>query len=1037
MLIGRDRELDELTGALADTERGRGRLVLVVGEPGIGKSRLADERATRAAGRGARVTWGRAWEAGGAPAYWPWIEVLRDLLRDVDRTEPGLAEIAQIVPDLGAGLPQPPPLEPAQAVFRLFDAVASLLHRRAQGAPLVILLDDLHAADLPTLSLLHFVSRGLKRAPVLLVGTYREVEGRMTPEVADLLARITREGSYLALARLDRDQVASLVVDSGVSDPALFVVEILRLLREKERAGAPAISNAIPSGVREVIRQRLQVLSPETRALLEAAAAVGRHIDLELLAQLAPLDRLAEASRADVLIESARGRVSFSHVLIRDVLYAELAPSRRQELHRRAAAALIARADAASLVEVVHHLFAAGDERAVEWARRAAAGERDRLAFNDAVELLERALSALPGEREAERVDVLLELAGAQLAAGQVRRGRETCLRAIALARKRGEAERLAHGALTYGDVFTFAVIDPVLVELLEEAVAALPERDGPLRARLLARLAAARQPDPRDPEPAMAIARDAIAMARRVADPPTYLSVLQAATSALLYFADPAERIPLNQELVQLAGRAGDKVRVLRGHHRLCVDYLEQGDVMRADASIEAYERLAREVGHPAYLWKGPLLRAMRRMMQGRFAEAEELAAEAAEAAAGTEEPDRAISFMLHRIGFCRVAARHDDLADLAEQAARDFSPVVEDSYLRSIIAGVQARLGLGALARATLGDLGDDVSWARGRMHLVWLAEVADAAGDAALAEKIHPLFEPIAGRTHAWGVASMVCEGPLARAQGLSARDHDRAARHFEDALLRVDALGAPPHRARIELEYAAMLVRSGQSGDRAQRLLDSAARTGEELIMPALVAAARALMSGAVPAPALPEVVGFELRREADFWAITCDGAVFRLRDSRGLQILARLVASPGREHHVTDLLAPAGEAGHVEDAGEALDRQAIAGYRERLTDLKEQLARAEEWNDEGRAAVAREEIEFLAGELARGVGLGGRPRRAAASSEKARVNVRRRLLDAIDKIAEHSPTLGRHLTWAVKTGTFCVYHPAGPRRQGTT
>ncbi len=137
-LFGRDRELGELDEALAGAAEGRGRLLLLVGEPGIGKSRLAEAFADVAAARGATIAWGRAWEAGGAPAYWPWIEVMRDLLLDrLDPCAPGLAAAAQILPELRErlpGLPSPPPLEPAQALFRLFDAVASLLRHFAREA---------------------------------------------------------------------------------------------------------------------------------------------------------------------------------------------------------------------------------------------------------------------------------------------------------------------------------------------------------------------------------------------------------------------------------------------------------------------------------------------------------------------------------------------------------------------------------------------------------------------------------------------------------------------------------------------------------------------------------------------------------------------------------------------------------------------------------------------------------------------------------------------------------------------------------------
>jgi hypothetical protein len=158
-------------------------------------------------------------------------------------------------------------------------------------------------------------------------------------------------------------------------------------------------------------------------------------------------------------------------------------------------------------------------------------------------------------------------------------------------------------------------------------------------------------------------------------------------------------------------------------------------------------------------------------------------------------------------------------------------------------------------------------------------------------------------------------------------------------------------------------------------------------------------------------------------------------VFRLKDSRGLRILALLIASPNRELHVTDLSAPDGQGGHVEDAGDMLDAQSIASYRERVADLREQIAEAEDWADQGRVARMQEELEALTGELARGLGLGGRARRASSSSERARVNVRKRVQEAIARISEQNPTLGRHLESAIKTGTFCAYYPGRSPRPG--
>jgi uncharacterized membrane protein len=167
--------------------------------------------------------------------------------------------------------------------------------------------------------------------------------------------------------------------------------------------------------------------------------------------------------------------------------------------------------------------------------------------------------------------------------------------------------------------------------------------------------------------------------------------------------------------------------------------------------------------------------------------------------------------------------------------------------------------------------------------------------------------------------------------------------------------------------------------------------------------------------------------FVLTREGEVWTIHAD-TTFRLSDSRGLSMLAELVKNPGREFHVTDLAAPRGEVGHIEDAGDALDPQAITAYKQRLEDLRDTEAEACSHNDTARAERAREEIEAITEELARGVGLGGRARKASSTTEKARVNVRQRLQAAITRIAEHSPALAKHLRQSLRTGSFCRYDP---------
>jgi len=218
--VGRERELSQIGAALDGAAAGRGQLVMLAGEPGIGKTSVADRAAALASERGFTVLWGRCWEAGGAPAYWPWLDLIAELARALDEATlarvlgDGAALLGEIVPELRARLPEAPagaapPVDEGR--FRLWRAVSALVHEAAKAKPAFIVLDDLHAADQSSLSLLHFLARQLRPMRVLLLGSYRDVEARMDAATGDLLARVEREGTTLSLARLDRDASARLV----------------------------------------------------------------------------------------------------------------------------------------------------------------------------------------------------------------------------------------------------------------------------------------------------------------------------------------------------------------------------------------------------------------------------------------------------------------------------------------------------------------------------------------------------------------------------------------------------------------------------------------------------------------------------------------------------------------------------------------------------------------------------------------------------------------------------------------------------------
>ena len=448
VFVGRQRETGDLKACLEDALSGRGRLVTLVGEPGIGKTRTAQELATYAGLRGAQVLWGRSYEEQGVPPYWPWIQAIRSYVRERDPEQlssemgSGAADIAEVVSDVRErlpGLPPAPKLEPEQARFRLFDSITAFLKTASHRQPLVLVLDDLHWADQPSLLLLQFVARELAGARLLLIGTYRDMELSRQHPLAEALGELNRERLFqrVLLRGLSQEDVGRFIeMTSGNSAPQglieavhtqtegnpLFVTEVVRMLvQEGELSGDPSTGSRrtgetdswtirIPEGVREVIGRRLNRLSQRCNEALTVASILGREFTL---AQLSPLveevseDRLFEvleealAARVIEELPQSVGRYQFTHALIQETLAAELSLTRRVRLHARIAQALeqLYGDDAeAHAAELAHHFAQAqtltGPEKLARYSL--VAGERAlaSYAFEDARAHFERGMAA-------------------------------------------------------------------------------------------------------------------------------------------------------------------------------------------------------------------------------------------------------------------------------------------------------------------------------------------------------------------------------------------------------------------------------------------------------------------------------------------------------------------------------------------------------------------------------------------------------------------------------------------------------------------
>ena len=886
VFVGREQAMGELRAALEHALAGRGQLVFLVGEPGIGKTRTAEELGALANRRGARVHGGRCYEGDGPPAFWPWVQVLRGCVRDVEPRllgdlGPAAADIAELVPEIRQRLPRlptVPPLPPEQARFRLFDGVATFLRIAARARPLVLVLDDLHWADKPSLLLLQFLAREIRDASILLVGTYRDVELRRGHPLAQVLGDLAREPlcRRIVLRGLAQDDVGQYIAGiAGAAPPdavvaevhrmtegnPFFVGEVVRLLVADGRLAHPeratSLVGTLPQGVREAIGRRLNALSEECNRVLGLAAVIGREFDLNVLERIAELDRerllelLDEAVGARILAEpsGAGARYTFSHALIRETLYEELTMPLRVRRHRRVGEVIedLHRADLDPfLPELAHHFFQAapgGDsERAVRYAAQAAERARQLLAYEEAAAHCERALEALdlnPGD-DAERCRVLLALGEAQASAGERDRARVTFERAAALARTLDRPADFARAALGFGGFGEMGMPrDDALLRLLEEALRMLGDGEPELRVELLARLVGT-APYSDSLETRRELSQQAVALAQETGDRRTLLVALASRAWALLGPDHVEERLAVATDLLRIAEEVGDKTRVLFGHEFRMGVFLVLGDMPAADREIDAAARVAEEIRQPVYAWFTTWWRGSRALCDGRFAEAERLREAALALGQRIQHPGAMAIAQGQSIWLAGERGELHESFGAGFQFLLDYYPPAatalragEAAFLAEA-GSPEARDRFEALAAHDFADIPRDEHWL---VTLTILAQACAALPDARRAATLYELLLPFAQRNivhdllRTYNGSASLHLALLAHAMGKL----DAAARHFEDALVMNARIGGRPFLARTQTAYARMLLERGRVADRrrAAALLDQAQACIDEL------------------------------------------------------------------------------------------------------------------------------------------------------------------------------------------------------------
>src|SRR5918994_1768353 len=832
--VGRVRPLQRVRALWEEATRDQGRLAVLAGEPGTGKTRLAARVAAPAHAEGAVVLYGRADDESVSP-YQPFVEALRHYAANRPRLadETGLPaaaaeELARLVPELDPSTADTAVRGREQrerSRHELFDAVVRLLLHAAESQRLLLVLEDLHWADVPTLILLRQLLRRGAESPLLVIATYSDLEADAAGPLARVLTDLRREAGMetIRLGGLRPSETAELVVahlGRGSVDSAsakrlfdqtggnpFFIEQLLHT-----PAAAPAAPVAVPEGVKDVIGRRLDRLPPATLETLTLAAVLGSDF------RLATLQAVAADQRQDDLIASLEAavaarliledpdevdRFSFTHALVRQTLYERPIASRRLRLHRRVAVALEAAPLSVHPAELAHHYFQArevgGAAKAIVYSLQAAEARQATHAYEDATAHYERALAALEivnRDDAAARCDVLLALGAARWQASEAD-PRSTFVEAVGLARRLASSDRLAHAVLGAGGRFYApGATDEAYIELLEEALTALEPGDSVLRVRLPARLAEKlvfAQP----PERAGELAAGAVGMARRLGEAGALAAALMGRHAALLHAQHAQERRRVGEQALALAGELGAHELGALARHWLLYDLAEMGDLEEARRRHAELELVADELQQPLYRHSSLAWRGVWAVLAGRFAEAERIARESFRLAEHAGAPDAQAHFTAQLVALRREQGRlHELLPEIerlagAEPAASAWCSLLPLAYLE---AGDRTH-ARAAYDRAIGGGL---ATIPRTMLWLTALGSLAEAAaqlGDPDGGAQLYVELEPYADRLVQWSFTGNA--GSVHRLLGRTAAVagwNDRARRHFEAALRRHSELDA---------------------------------------------------------------------------------------------------------------------------------------------------------------------------------------------------------------------------------------------------
>jgi DNA-binding CsgD family transcriptional regulator len=831
--FGHSGDLDELADLLRSAGRGRGALLLVSGDAGMGKTRFAEESTLIAEANGLAVGWGQCVETEGAPPYLPWTQALRQL-------SVGAPQVR--VPDWRS------PGGEGGSRFQLFEEALEALRQLSAARAALIVLDDLQWADAASLHLLQYTASVLPSIPMLVMATHRDPDEEPGP-LSSTLPNIRRQRGVRRLplrplSSLEADQLASQALGVGADATIsgsiqlrgegnpLYIRELASLL-----AAPGGSTGELPPSIRDVIAARLRQLNQVGRGLLRAAAVLGQEFDATLLGVVTGQppgviqNLLADAARRR-LVDRAEGRGRFTHGLIREVLYAELSSEDRLRLHADAARALreapgsLAKPSAES---IAHHLVQAvpilGPELALGATLEAADEAEAALAYEDAATQLSLAvhLASLVVPPPLQRVELLLRLGRCSFRAGAVSAAWHACLEAAQEARSAGDWQSVADAATAIsaveegrsGQSRLALEIDQLCTEALER----LPETDLSRRAKLLAQRSLVAHPFAPRPESPLGIA--ALHSAEASGDPDARFMALQARKEELVAPEYCLERISVGDRALKLAGQGGRSEHAAWGHIWRIDTLWELGRRPQLDAEVAVFAALVERMQEPLHRWRLRLIQAAITRMEGRFAECATLLDEALEIGrrGGREDVD-----------FIDMVARSNLSVEIG--GSEEFEPRVR-RYAETA-GNIFARHWQAALIAAS--DRIDDLRrlwpplvdpFADFPRNAVWITAAAAVADmccqveDSGYAPQLYASLLPFADR-QVVSVAQAGSRGPVALYLGNLAAligEWEDAEAFLQQSIASAISMGSPPYEAIARQALAAMWTRRGRPGDRA--------------------------------------------------------------------------------------------------------------------------------------------------------------------------------------------------------------------------